>query len=271
MLDPVTMAAGIGAIGNLAGGIIGSSGAASQNAANNAAAWQMAQFNANQARINREWQERMSNTAYQRAMADMKAAGLNPILAYQQGGSSTPAGATGSGSAAHFENAMEGLGRGVSSASQMAGRAIELQNVRAETANKVTQAELNTASTDLSKANTARAAQDTATSAASARKLDAETALTVEQMENPKAYRALMGAQAYSAKTQGDLNKSLETNPVPVLRSGQNIMEGIRDYLTIKPPTSPSARQEYEERRKAHDERMKTTKGWLDYINPWKR
>lgn len=62
------------------------------NAAQNELAMQ---YNSAEAQKNRDWQEMMSNTAYQRAMADMRAAGLNPILAANLGGSSTPGGATG--------------------------------------------------------------------------------------------------------------------------------------------------------------------------------
>lgn len=52
-------------------------------------------YNSAEALANREWQEHMSNTSYQRAVEDMRKAGLNPILAFANGGASTPGGSAG--------------------------------------------------------------------------------------------------------------------------------------------------------------------------------
>lgn len=50
-----------------------------------------------QNQINRDFQENMSNTSWQRGVKDMEAAGINPMFTISQGGASTPSGNSGAG------------------------------------------------------------------------------------------------------------------------------------------------------------------------------
>ena len=105
----------------IGGGLIGASGQRDANSAN-----------AQIAKENRDWQERMSNTAYQRAARDLDQAGLNRILAFGSP-ATTPA-----GNVAHMENAKKQVGEAVSNTAMMAA---QIRQINAQTA--LTQAQTN--------------------------------------------------------------------------------------------------------------------------------
>ncbi len=91
------------------------------------------QFSGEQAGRQMAFQERMRNTEWQAGVQDMEAAGINPALAYSQGGASTPmgssgSGAAGSGSTARQEDVVSGA---VASAMQYKRLNEELKNMKA--------------------------------------------------------------------------------------------------------------------------------------------
>lgn len=112
---------------------------AAQAQANREFQWSTAQWanwnNINNAEVNRNWQEQMSNTQYQRAVGDMKEAGLNPMLAYSQGGAGTPSGATASGAASPAGSAASAAGNPrmenvATAALTAAAQAAQVQNMQ---------------------------------------------------------------------------------------------------------------------------------------------
>lgn len=200
MIDPGTgmliggLVAGGGAIG---GGLLGAQGAQAANATS----WRIASEN-------RDWMERMSNTAHQREVSDLRAAGLNPILSAGGGGAGTPSPAS-----PVMQNRLAPLGEGVAAAS---GKVMEALRSKAEVANTV--------------ASTAKTLQDVKVGQAQQGLIEANTATAKSQAITAGTTAKLMGSAGDALDW---VKKSFE--PMKDLGLGQDAVSDISKVMNVLP------------------------------------
>jgi hypothetical protein len=218
LMMPMLAGAGIGAAGSLASSALGLWGASRQM----------------------KFQERMSNSAYQRASEDMRKAGLNPMLMYSKGApASTPSGAS-----FQPENPFREAGQAIGKGLELKLTNARIANETASTQAGVREAAARTALIDQQVAN-ARIdqelkAKELGRSGLVSDKLTAEIQgiladIDVRKSQLPvnSAHARELDARADRERAVADVIKSL----APIVTRGANAIQGLIDYLS-NPNTS---------------------------------
>jgi len=219
-------------IGGMTGGLLGFIGQERTNKANSDIAAAANQASAQQASIQMAFQERMRETQYQTAIEDMKKAGLNPMLAYSQGGAGVPSGAMGSVSTAKLENS---LGAGVSGYQQLASNNADLDLKASQTTATTAQAVKTEADTIQTKAQTEKTIADEKLSTQQRINLQEQIRKLDEEIANLRATRGLTHAQTVNV----DKNIAPSSDPYwyrdakRVANSAKDVVKNYVDPETI--------------------------------------
>lgn len=203
-----------------------------------------------------DWQEKMSSTAYQRAMKDMRTAGLNPMLAYMKGGASSPSGSMGqvqnagtasanigsagaasgaSASPAHVQNTQADFGRAIGTAVSSA----------VDTYKSGEQAKFIREQQELTKENTRKVGYETGN-------IDAQTQRHLQETQNAKQQERNMIDQqklikAQTAKTMSEAmeaganaKSAVEYGGRHTPNSMERMLRTLQDFFTTQGPSMPA-------------------------------
>lgn len=194
--------------GALAAGtsVLGYFGQKETNETNKRIAEGQQNFNSAEAAKNREFQERMRSTQYQTAIQDMQSAGLNPMLAYTQGGAGNV-----SGSQASYSSLPQ-IGNKMSAALNNSAIAAQIENITAQTGKTEADTEVSKALADKTRAetgytttSTANVAQQTTNLKEQIGEIQARISLAHRHASESQSRTFLLDSQQALAETENRL------------------------------------------------------------------
>ena len=229
-------------IGKAIGGVLGFAGQQNTNQASIGIANAANAASAEQAANQMAFQERMRDTQYQTAVKDMKSAGLNPMLAYTQGGAGTPSGAMGQVSTAKIGNT---IGSALAGAQSLSMNEADIDLKKATTTGTAAATLKTEADTIRTAAEIANILQTTKLNTQQTRNLEEMLIKLQQEIVNLRSAEGLTTATTAKTKAEtSNIQKGIAPSADPFFyRDAKRLTEYTKNkfikYKNLLTPTNP--------------------------------